>query len=390
LPEHSTKLDVSIEPSLPRGARELLTPHTGATMVRRVSARKRYYEIDVLRFAAATSVMLYHYLFFAWQDRKIAVARFAAGFTAARYGYLGVELFFMISGFVILLTAQRGDPMRFVRSRVIRLYPAYWICVTLTAGIIALWGSSDFRVTVGQYLVNLTMFQKLVGVENIDGVYWTLLTEIKFYALVWLVLRFRALPLLRTWVWLWLMTSATTLVLPHKLVEGLQAVLVAKWAPYFSIGIACFLLRRDGAKKATDWLLLASAGLLAVIFAARRAADLSTLLRVTIAGPVAAAVVACMVLVFAAVAVDWTRFLRWSSLETVGALTYPIYLLHAFVGYVAMERLGGALPDVWFVALLCIAMIAFAYAVHRYGERPLARWMRARLEATAPRSIRPA
>src|SRR5690348_11363931 len=97
----------------------------------------RLYEIDALRIIAAVAVVVYHYTF----------ADFAGGLTmtafpqispVTRYGYLGVDLFFVISGFVCLLTALNRKPHQFVISRIVRLYPAYWVAVTLTTVAVVL------------------------------------------------------------------------------------------------------------------------------------------------------------------------------------------------------------------------------------------------------------
>src|SRR5438445_3272534 len=97
-----------------------------------MSARIRYPELDLLRFLAAFWVMLFHYTFRGPRDAGLPASfPFLDHFT--RYGYLGVHVFFILSGFVILLTAYEKNALGFALARFIRLYPAYWICVTLTA-----------------------------------------------------------------------------------------------------------------------------------------------------------------------------------------------------------------------------------------------------------------
>jgi exopolysaccharide production protein ExoZ len=48
------------------------------------------------------------------------------------FGWVGVEVFFVISGFVITNSARGASPIEFLKGRVLRLYPAAWICATLS------------------------------------------------------------------------------------------------------------------------------------------------------------------------------------------------------------------------------------------------------------------
>src|SRR6267378_8118287 len=100
---------------------------------------------------AACAVMLFHYTFRGPQDHAWAVS-FPFFGQIFKYGYLGVDVFFILSGFVILLTAYDKDAIAFTVARIVRLYPAYWICVTLTAVAIVLTGTNHNPITVLQYL----------------------------------------------------------------------------------------------------------------------------------------------------------------------------------------------------------------------------------------------
>lgn len=89
----------------------------------------RVNEIDFLRFFAAFLVMLFHYSSVS-QASKMS---YPLLLPIASFGFYGVHLFFMISGFVILMTAARVDAKQFIISRIIRLYPAFWVCCTSTS-----------------------------------------------------------------------------------------------------------------------------------------------------------------------------------------------------------------------------------------------------------------
>jgi peptidoglycan/LPS O-acetylase OafA/YrhL len=94
---------------------------------------KRLYELDVLRGIAAFGVMLYHYTF-----RFEALYRHpghpsGALWDAFRHFAFGLPMFFIISGFVILMTLDRTERASdFVYARFNRLFPAFWAAIAVT------------------------------------------------------------------------------------------------------------------------------------------------------------------------------------------------------------------------------------------------------------------
>src|SRR5678809_520447 len=69
--------------------------------------RTRFPELDLLRFLAAGAVMLFHYTYLGPKNHEWS-ASFPALSEIFKYGYLGVDVFFILSGFVILLTAYEN------------------------------------------------------------------------------------------------------------------------------------------------------------------------------------------------------------------------------------------------------------------------------------------
>ncbi len=106
-------------------------------------APTRFYEIDLLRFLAALSVVIYHYTFRAYGVGNLSPIPYLEMSRFTRYGYLGVELFFIISGYVILLSVQGKTVRQFFISRVQRLYPAFWVACTLTFLVVRIWGNGS-------------------------------------------------------------------------------------------------------------------------------------------------------------------------------------------------------------------------------------------------------
>jgi len=149
----------------------------------RLPGGTRLKQIDGLRGIAALSVMLGHWAEFiagqgaptAWQE---AIQRvFLEDFS---FGRMGIVAFFCVSGFVIPFSFRGERPMAaFPISRVFRLYPAYWASILAAVILFPLIGADGF--TPARIAANLTMFQVLLGQDNILEVYWTLFIEILFY-----------------------------------------------------------------------------------------------------------------------------------------------------------------------------------------------------------------
>ncbi len=85
----------------------------------------RISELDLMRFCAALAVVFFHYAFRGFWADHVSKMPYPWLAPVAKYGHLGVELFFMISGFVILMTATNHTVRGFVVCRMVRLYPAF-------------------------------------------------------------------------------------------------------------------------------------------------------------------------------------------------------------------------------------------------------------------------
>lgn len=344
----------------------------------------RLVAMDGLRFAAAAAVLLYHFTATStvtsyWGTDPAAA--FPLLNEVTRYGWLGVELFFMISGFVILLSADGRGIAGFVASRVGRLFPAYWACIVLTAGLQQVW-SGGRRTSLTETLVNLTMVQDLFQVTGVQVVFWTLLVELKFYLLVLVVLALG--PLTRNRV----LAFATVWPLAGWAAQEFGAHWLADWlvpnyAPYFAVGMLLFLAYRDGFDVVTSVLLTGGLVLcvLRVLDAAGRASDLQ--------GVPVNPVITVMILL-AGVAAVWATTLRGRTapprrvaavLGTVGALTYPVYLVHTQFGYAVIDVLA---HETTRTVALCAAgalSLVLAVAIHYGVERPTSARLRRAVQA---------
>ncbi|GIH57954.1 acyltransferase [Microbispora rosea subsp. aerata] len=341
---------------------------------------------------AAFAVMAFHFMAASrslWDEHPTKLFEPVARLTTL--GILGVELFFLISGFVILMSVWGHTVGEFAVSRVSRLYPAYWFAVLVIFIMYRFSGVAAFdpKLGDGEYLLNLTMFQAAFDVGHAGGVFWSLWVELRFYVLVALfslvgiTLR-RCLVFLAAWAGLALLAELTRN-------EVLVFVFMPRQAPYFIAGMAFFLIHRFGARCAafTPWLIVAAGYAMSLYAALERVGE-----RVRLVGakhypaPPEAVIVAITLiyLLMAAVALGWLRWVRWRRLVTLGALTYPLYLLHQTISAVLIPAYRDVL-DPWLLAAITMAVsIGLAYLVYRMVDKPGQRWLRARLGPLVGRS----
>jgi len=146
----------------------------------------RIAELDGLRGIAAILVVLYHY-----------TTRFSAKFnigilsdiTFFKYGHYGVQMFFVLSGFVIFMAITKiNSSFEFACKRFIRLYPTFWLCVLVTTLFVNFFGPNVLKVSLDDFVGNLTMIPHALNFKFVDGVYWTLQIELCFYAFTMLLI----------------------------------------------------------------------------------------------------------------------------------------------------------------------------------------------------------
>lgn len=341
------------------------------------SQRGRFLELDGLRGVAAVAVLLSHLT--GGYDSKYPGE--SASIPNAWWGAFGVQLFFFISGFVILMSARRAEtPSDFVISRAARLYPVYWIAVTVSIAVAVIFRVPHTDVGWVGRLMNYTMIQRLLFFENVDEVYWTLAIEMQFYLIIFALLVLTkarltnrvVIALAATWIALSLVVSIVarphTLGIDPQLVDTtwkiiLNMVLV-EWGPFFSAGMLTFLARSDARFRLPAYGAVTSTVVVAGV----------------LHGWVQALVVAIVAALFlVVVSRQRTGFLRWAPIQFYGRISYSLYIGHAVTGYALLHLLAPYTGRWLGMVIVFVAVTGIAYAYYRVGERYLSKKMRAGL-----------
>ncbi len=319
---------------------------------------RRLPELDALRGIAAILVLLFHY---SYQYPKLFSDSSGLPFRW-HWAENGIWLFFAISGFVICMTLQRTRHWTdFVWARFSRLYPVYWAAMALTVVAVMLSGETSLDIPAADKLANITMIQGWIGRVSIDPVYWTLAVELAFYLCMLGVFMAGWLARLEIVVVLWLALSAlqmATGLLPFRI----EQLLVLGYFPFFAVGMI-FYRFHSGALSRTRLLLWQT--LLALVAG--------------LMGIEATLVAIIIIAIFWLMLCGRLSLLASPLLLWLGAISYPLYLVHQNIGYVVIHQLGlaGVGIEIAVVAATALAVL-LAHLLHQYVEDPAQRWLRQR------------
>jgi exopolysaccharide production protein ExoZ len=354
----------------------------------REPASASFLTIQALRAVAALLVVLFH-AFETWGER---VDPAAPGVNWGN-GAAGVDIFFVISGFVMVVSSRRladrpGGWLIFLRHRIVRIVPLYWLLTTVKIlAVVALGGlvlrtGLDFNFVAGSFLF-LPVTDSAGHFRPVLPVGWTLTYEFLFYLLFAAALAIGvdvlvvAIPglgliavaaLARTQAW-----PAWTILFDTIVLEFVFGVVLARWTQRgFRLAPAI----------ATALVLAGFAGILTISLGSEN-------LRVLTWGIPAFAIVAGAVSLEPLVA---RRLPRW--MLTLGDASYSIYLSHGFVLPTLMLVIGSMVwPGLWTEGLtivFCLLLSSIAgWAVFVWIENPMLRILRPPARSNIGRQSQP-
>lgn len=312
--------------------------------------------LDAFRGLAAISVLLFHYT---TRYDQIFDSNFILSFW---FGWLGVPVFFILSGFVIHLTIDRSkDFKEFLKKRFYRLYPTFWISIIITLIFIyfsTLKNYTRFSLDKVDIIMNFTMFHQFFGFKHIDGAYWSLLPELLFYLLMafLMVLGF----LKRFYLVNSFLLALCTIHFFHPL-RIVGKILDLDYVLLFFIGICFYRLKNNTSLKLEHFFIILN--LIIASFLYQKVQPSNSLYIILFS--------------FTVIVVVYYLFLydklRWMGniklLIFLGNISYALYLVHQNIGYVIINIFENKY-DLRFVGIFVATgfSILVAYVITYYLE----------------------
>ena len=337
--------------------------------------------LDLLRLAAVAAVIFYHYGFWGPASHGAPQVAIPSLATFAQYGFLGVPVFFTISGFVIAYSAEGRTAVGFAIARFSRIYPTFVFCMTLTFLVTLTLGATHFEVTAVQWFANLFIAAPALGQSYVDTSYWSLVIEVIFYGWVAAFMVLGLLPrridiIILVWFGI---TFANELTIDAPIIEK---VFIADDSGFFAVGLLLYEYCR-GRRGAALYSIMA----LSVATAVFQAIHKLERLGVHTGGTFDKRVVAAICLVSIVVIFLATRIRRVPLparlILAAGGITYPLYLLHMQIGYTILTAAAPVrYAELWTAAIVC-GTVVLAWATWRFVERPAHRWTKNYMSALA-------
>jgi peptidoglycan/LPS O-acetylase OafA/YrhL len=320
-------------------------------------SRSRLKVLDSFRAIAIIGVILFHYTY-RWGPLGgdgFNFYHFHTNHAWFAKGHYGVEFFFMISGFVILMTLERcADWREFALRRFLRLYPTYIVCMLITFFVTRWIGPPDFHRSYYELFVGFSMMADEFHVGWIDGAYWSLLMEIIFYA--WAGLIFFSNR--KYFAPAWGIFCICARLVAHRFHHSGFLFFAAPALCYFSAGMGFYCVYAKRPLHMTC-IFFAAAAFLYYRFYRRNPMEDHIL-------------VAMMMIAFALFVSGNIEWLGNRALRFIGLISYPLYLLHQAIGVSLIGRFDSAdwLNGGPAVGLTLIIAVTMAIFVHYSIELP--------------------
>jgi peptidoglycan/LPS O-acetylase OafA/YrhL len=344
------------------------------------TARKshgRVEALDLLRLFAALSVVAYHYTFRGAAADGMTWLSLPALTPVTRYGYLGVQFFFVISGFVIAYSAEGRNAMQFFVARASRIYPGFLACMTLTFLVTLAVGAPPFSTSLAAWLANLSVVAPAFHQPFMDGAYWSIVYELVFYAWTFAFIAIGLFPRrLNLIVVAWLAISLANEIALDS--GALRRLFVTTDSGFFAAGLMLYALF-SGRRDPIAWILLAASTAVGAIQGIFGAELVRTHFGVHISDVVVVAICISAVAIVGLAMLPRRLPLPSGLVLMLGGLTYPLYLLHQHIGFMIFNRLEGIAPAPALAAGTLALVLATAFLVWRFVERPGQRLMKATL-----------
>jgi peptidoglycan/LPS O-acetylase OafA/YrhL len=346
--------------------------------------------LDSFRFIAIISVVLFHY-YSRWgsKENKISLYPYDNKYDFFSYGYLGVEFFFIISGFVIAYTLYSTDTIQdFWKKRLLRLLPPIVICSLITLIFCVLFDTNNIfpnAHSIKNFVISLTFLNPVLinkffpslDVNYLNGSYWSLWPEIQFYFIASVIYFYKpgkflinfsiVSVLLFLLFWFEGNIHGTNIFriqersfYIQQMEFTIKAFTITQYSLWFLMGVLFFKIYT----KEYDKYTIATLAIAGILLLKYYSSDWNI-----------RAISLLMIIAFGIFSY-YPSLLNWLNnklMINIGIASYTLYLIHQEIGVLLINKFAGNLGRFDFVLPLIILLILvlFSLASYRFIEKPI-------------------
>lgn len=322
--------------------------------------------LDYVRGIACILIILYHYT----QRYNELFQNSESWSFRVSWGYMAVSIFFILSGYLAVVKDDSYTSLSmYAKKKIIRLYPTYWIAVSITF-FVTYFMLPSRSVSIKAAIINLTMLESFFGVSLVDGVYWTLANELIFYTFIAIVIvllkKRQFLPFLGL-VWVIILLVYQLVKQDSLLFLIIGKLIVKQYGHMFVTGFSLFFLfHKNGTlrgKIISVCAILISLFYHYIVFG----------WGYTFFFSLSIVIISFLIVINAkGVTLNRTLYYILLPLEFVASISYPLYLLHQNIGYALLENIRPFIKDTeWVIVIPCVLIGAIAFVIHKFIELPL-------------------
>ncbi len=329
-------------------------------------ASSRLYALDAFRGLAALAVVLFHY--------TLNQPQAEWGF---KYGVTGVDIFFLFSGFVILISVKETATFRqLVVNRIARLYPAYWAAVLFTGYLFWYYnihGANENMAFVKTLFANLSMFQYYFNQPNLDGPYWTMTYEILFFGFMLIIFLCNGLKSMeKIALGGILFTAIQNFIFKYYMPEVFKflqnALPILSHFALFMCGIIFYKIRTEG----SSWWRIVI--IIAGYFVQLSSFENGGMSHIYISFNEYFVILTLYFIVMFLMIYDKLNFIAIKPILFLGTISYPLFLIHQFISrsvIIAVLVLYEHYPF-WAAAAVALTVsIGLAVCISKFVEKQL-------------------
>lgn len=318
-------------------------------------------QIEFLRTILFLMIVNYHYTYRFNQLFDIKTINFLS---LSSWGDIGIVGFFMISGYFIFSKKDRNiRPLKFLTKRLLKLYPVYLLCISLTFLSMNFFGLPGREVNFFEYFCNVTLLNGYIGIDYVDGAHWYLTYLVLFNFTVFFIIllenkfKIDQKKALIGWAILNLLLFAISNFVPGTLI--LYKLLGNKYFYYLLIGIS---LKEISSRK------INSQNFIYIFLYCLSFAIVATIDKL---------IVCVAILIFSFVLIiPELKILKSHNLEPIlklGSISYIGYLIHQNIGYQILLGLTDYFGkySIAFVPFTMLIIIGLSAIIYKYFDLPL-------------------